>query len=120
MLSFVGAIHILTAMAGMSAGPASSASAPVWLSEEPTHHGVKLVVRGASQQPVEAAYSLEVQGDSRGGNRSTQRGTVRLLPDQTVTLITVGLPNASSGDWSATLRVQPRGQPAYEQKLGAR
>lgn len=120
MLSLLSALHMLAALTGVGAVPPGPASAPVWLSQESTDRGVKLVVRGASQQLVEAVYSLEVQGDGRGGNRSTQRGTVRLTPNRTVTLITVGLPNAAAGDWTATLRVEPRGQPAYEQRLGGR
>ena len=71
----------------------------------------RLLVVGESAVPLTARYELEASGGN--GNRSVQSGTVRLLPGQRVTLVSLsmsGLPET----WAAKLRVSHDGG-SYEQ-----
>ena len=92
------------------------ASRPVRLDIAATGQGVRLQVVGRSDHAFEGNYALEVASDPRaGGNRTVQRGSVRLVPGMPVTLMTLDLGLAGTGGWSARLRVEPSSGPAYEE-----
>jgi hypothetical protein len=81
---------------------------------------VTLRVVGFSDAPYGARYSLDVRSGPDGfGNSSTQSGQARLAPGVSATLISVSV-SAPSGTWSAKLRVEPDGGPAYEDERRGR
>lgn len=114
MLSLLGLLSLMTAEPATPADPPP----PVRLVASPTERGVRLEVIGESDRPFAGSYSLEASG-AGGGNRTVQRGTVRLEAGVPATLMTLNLGLAGGGGWSAKLRVEPAAGPAYEEVRGA-
>lgn len=108
---------LVGAMSVAGAAPmADTRSAPVRLVTEQVGQGVRITVVGKSASPVDATYALEVSSNAAGGgNRSTQRGSVRLRPGIPVTMITLTLGGNAGEGWTARLKVEPKGAPAYEE-----
>lgn len=95
---------------------ADTRSAPVHLVTERVGQGVRITVVGKSESAIDATYALEVSSNAAGGgNRSTQRGSVRLRPGVPVTMITLTLGGNAGAGWTARLKVEPKGAPAYEE-----
>jgi len=102
-------LFVATAMA-----PAENdAPPPVQLVAQPTEDGVRIRVVGSSLETVCAKYTLEVSSQGTNSNRSTQRGSVKLIPGVEVTMVTFTLRSKGQG-WTARLTVQPENAPAYE------
>lgn len=100
-------LYFIAALAGPQPAP------PIVLETASVSDGVEVRVVGRANTPVNAVYTLEVSsGDS--GNRSTQKGQVRLQPDREHVLIRLRMGSASA-KWSARLRVEPEGQEPYEE-----
>ena len=95
-----------------SAGGADETKAPIYLIAEPTAGGVRVQVVGASDQPYDATFSLEVDG---GGNVSRHRGSASLAGGAPVTLSTVTIGVRPPNGWQARLSVEPRHGEAYGQ-----
>lgn len=89
-------------------------AAPVQLIAQPTDDGVRIMVVGSSPKPVTARYMLVVSSEGANSNRSTQRGSVRLVPGVEVTMVTMTL-RAKGQGWTARLTVEPENAPAYEE-----
>lgn len=88
------------------AGAASMAhthSGPVDSVTEPVPNGVRITVVGRPATTIEASNALQV-GSNPAGNRSTQRGSVRVKPGVPVTMMTATLGNNGSDGWTARLR----------------
>lgn len=98
--------------------PAQPDAAPITLETETGPAGVTLQVVGLSPTPAEADYALEVSSGA-GGNRSVQRGSVRLQPDRRAVLLTTRLGGDAGRGWRATLTVTPRPGERYEIKREA-
>lgn len=114
-------LSLLALMALMTAEPAAADAAPppVRLVAVPTDRGVRLQVIGDSDRPFAGSYALEASGGESGGNRTVQRGTVRLEAGVPATLMTLNLGVAGGSGWNARLRVEPVDGPAYEDVQGA-
>lgn len=97
------AILVLTIAAAPGVAPADRPM-PLRLSAEPVDAGIRLQVIGLSPVACEARYELEVAA-AGGGNRSVQRGSVKLRPGHKVVLSTTTLGRKGAVGWSATLRV---------------
>lgn len=93
------------------AAPALTSDAPITLVTEAGATGVKVQVVGRAMTSVAARYSLEV---SSAGSRTVQRGSVRLRPGETTILLTSVLGGVAHRAWTAHLRVEPEGAPAYQ------
>ena len=106
----IGALILMSAVTGANA-------APIRLVSEPVAGGIRLQVVGASDLPVEAAYSLEVTSGAASRNRSLQRGTARLAPGVPAILVTLTLGDAAG--WTAVLKVTPETGAPYEQTQSA-
>ncbi len=116
MAEFSIASGLIAAALASGSGGAGSAAAPVHLVTEPVANGVRITVVGKSASAVDATYALEVSSNpAAGGNRSTQRGSVRLRPGVPVTMVTLTLGGGQGGGWTARLKVEPKGAPAYEE-----
>jgi hypothetical protein len=76
---------------------------------------VIMCVVGESPVAVSASYELEVQGGAGASrNRSVQRGTAILRPQQPVTVATVKV-GSSASEWLAVrLHVSPSSGTAYD------
>lgn len=97
--------------------PAAGGAAPINLVTEATPAGLVVQVVGLSPTSAEASYALEMTG---GSNRSTQRGSVRLRPNERVVLLTARLGGAAGRDWRALLTVTPSaGRPYKVERRGS-
>jgi hypothetical protein len=107
-------LALMTAPA--AAGDTADPAAPVRLVAEDAGDAVRLRVVGESPRAFEGEYALEVSSDAAaGGNRTVQRGTVRLAPGVPATLMTLTLGGGGQGGWTARLRVEPADGAAYEE-----
>ena len=107
---------LIAATLGAIAAPAEQApppppDAPITLVTEAVATGVRVQVVGRAATGVAARYSLEV---SSAGSRTVQRGSVRLRPGETTILLTSTLGGDRRRAWTAQLRVEPEGAPAYQ------
>lgn len=102
----------LSAAALAVGAAAPPGSPPIRLEVQDMGDHVRLRVIGDSQKPLEARYSLSVATGDRG-NRSTQGGTARVVPGKPATYISLDVSTGTSGDWQATLRVEPAGEDSY-------
>jgi hypothetical protein len=91
-------------------------SQPIYLVTSESGTGVRIEVVGETSAPVTARY--ELVASSGTGNRSVQRGDVRLTPGQRVVLLSLGMGNADTG-WTARLKVERSGG-SYEQVAGTK
>ena len=99
--------------AALAAPAAKPPPAPVHLVTEAVDNGVRITVVGRSATVYDARYALEVSGGA--GNRSTQRGSVRLQPGKTSTMTTVTVATTPNAPWTARLKVEPAGAAPYEE-----
>ncbi|MGZ8283683.1 MAG: curli-like amyloid fiber formation chaperone CsgH [Allosphingosinicella sp.] len=113
--------QILAAALALTAADTPSAEPPVRLVTEEAGQGIRLRVVGESAVPFAGNYALEVTSDAAaGGNRTVQRGAVRLEPGVPATLMTLTLGHSGQGSWTARLRVEPSQGAAYEEVRRAR
>ena len=96
-----------------AAPAAQTPLAPVHLMAKAVENGVRITVVGRSATAFEGRYALEVSGGH--GNRSTQRGSVRLQPGVTSTMTAVTLATSPDSSWTARLKVEPAGAAPYEE-----
>lgn len=118
------AAAMLAATLGLGASPATDLApadaAPITLVTEATPEGVVVQVVGRSATPVDVAYALEVTSGPPGSNRSTQRGSARLRPNERVVLLTTRLGGSAGRDWQALLTVTPgSGEPYRVERRGS-
>ena len=114
-MSMTGTGIVAAAVAAAAIGGAQQPeSRPIDLRVARNGEMLTLTVVGNAPTAVEARYALQVSSDVRGGgNRSTQRGSVRLQPGKPVTLIALSVGNARDGNWQAVLDVEPSTGAAY-------
>lgn len=105
-------VLISIASGGVLTGDDGSSSSPIRLAVQRDEHSVFLQVLGLTGSACEATYALEVSG---GGNRSTQRGTVKLEPNRPVKLVNLNLASPGGREWSAKLSVVSCNGTKYEQ-----
>lgn len=80
---------------------------PLKLVTEDTDTGVKVLIVGSSNVACAVEYELEVQSGGVGNaNRSVQRGTARLMPNQKITVAKTSLRLTAPVTWNARLLVQ--------------
>ena len=107
---------LLQIVAATIAGAALPGDAPIRLVCTPLPDAVRVQIIGSADRSYEADYELEVNTDpSAGGNRSLNRGHVRLEPNVSVVLATITVSSKGAAGWKAKLRVKPEGAPAYEE-----
>ncbi len=105
---------LLQILAAALAGHSPSDKAPIHLVCTPLPNAVRVQLVGTNERAYEADYELEVTTDgSQSGNRTLNRGYVRLEPNVAVTLATVTL--STSDGWRARLKVKPKNAVAYEE-----
>lgn len=108
-----GLFHVATLAAAAAASAQPSQPAPLQLKVD--QEGAMTIVRvvGLANVPWSGRYVLEVT-DKAGGNRSVQRGSVRLQSGLATTEATV---RTSSANVIAKLIVTPNESPEYEQTV---
>ena len=89
----------------------SSDPAPLELVVDESGAAVRVRVIATGSRDAEADFELEVAG---GTNRSRHRGSASVRTGQAATVSTVALSPPAGAGWLARLRVQPRGEEAYE------
>ncbi|GAA4768728.1 hypothetical protein GCM10023219_13420 [Stakelama sediminis] len=103
----------------MTASADDETGRPITLLVSQQQDSVELRVVGQSPEAVQAHYTLEVSGgDKSNSNRTVQRGSARLKPDQAVVLMTLKLGAAGGRHWHAVLKVEPEHGKAYELSEG--
>jgi hypothetical protein len=105
----------MTAAAAISAGNAGTTPLQLQVRHEGGATLVQVVAHAAPPRLV--GYALEVS-DRSGGNRSVQRGNVRLQPNSESIITTVRL-NSSHANVTAKLDVTLEGGAAYSQAFNA-
>jgi hypothetical protein len=90
---------------------ATNAEAPVRLDVQAAGEAVRIMVVGEAEAGFAGRYRLEVT--TGANNRSTQSGTVRLMPGQRAILATVTV-SVGQGQWEADLFVEPGDGIAYK------
>jgi hypothetical protein len=86
---------------------------PIQMIAQTTEDGVRIRVVGSSLEPVTAKYMLQVSSEGANSNRSTQRGSVKLVPGVEVTMVNMTL-RSRGQSWTARLTVEAENAPAYE------
>jgi hypothetical protein len=104
-------LGILAAMIAPTA-PGAGSEQPLRMVAESVSLGIRIQVIGSADANCEASFTLEVSSD---GNHSIHKGTVALEPGHPVTLSTVNVGVPAGRPWRASLKVESRGQQAYEQ-----
>ena len=106
---------VITAAAAISAGDAAAMPLQLQVRHEGGATLVQVLARAGAPRLV--SYALEV-GDRSGGNRSVQRGNVRLQPNSESIVTTVRL-GSGHANVRAKLSVTPEDGAAYSQAFDA-
>lgn len=112
MTDFVSVLAIAAIVGAVS--DSGTASQPVRLEVESQGDASVVRVVADSKVTCTATYELAVTGNG-GGNRSVNRGTVRLPSRGPVTVATVKVSSSADAATTATLSVTPCGEKPYRQ-----